>query len=64
MSEQWDSVTVARSRPEKLELRRLHNHLLFVEHASNLKERQAAGEYVFRALRRYLSQFHGLERRP
>ena len=57
------SSSFRRTRREQIEFdaRRLHTLLLFVEHARNPEERVASGESVFRALRRYLSQFHQLE---
>lgn len=48
----------------KFEARRLHNLLLFVEHARTQEERAAASESVFRSLRQHLTGFYDLEARP
>jgi hypothetical protein len=43
-----------------LEASRFHNLLLLREHARTSDERAAAGESICRALRRYLTEVHGL----
>lgn len=51
---------VSATERARFEVRRLHNLLLFVEHARSPRERVAAGGYVFCSLRRYLAEFHGV----
>jgi len=63
MEELKPTLGTRRQRRE-FEARRLHNLLLFVEHARNQAERERNQDTVNRWLRRYLSDFYGLRGRP